>query len=98
MSDVVREVAERVMGWQGRYGFNPILNANDRDRVVERMRELGWWCRIETGYGSKDSFATVTFRTALKKHVLKVTVEDKSAGDAVCQAALKAVEGEERTT
>lgn len=73
--------------WHGYKVFNPISNLNHAFMVVERMLELGWHCQIWQ-YVAGDwgvSFAQLDGTRYEWGH--------PNLGQAICLAALKALEG-----
>ena len=65
-TELVEAVAWEVMGWERMLtawktkgglmrpdDWNPTYNANHRDEVMERMRELGFWMQIKSPWPAR---------------------------------------------
>jgi hypothetical protein len=104
--ELEKAIAVEVMGyyWCNAEGYNlnidrvatpsnwrPLTNANHRDMVVERMRELGWYISIEP---TPDRYLATILLYGIDETVSAIGGEKhKKPGHAVCLAALKAVRG-----
>jgi hypothetical protein len=109
-ADLTERVAVEVMGWNEDEGpmwievaqFSPLTDANDRDRVVERLREV--WAAspsicvqttvilFGTGFtrsGNPTYFAEIR-RERLELTPIVIRVEHASLNRAICEAAVRA--------
>ncbi len=69
--------------------WNPLSDANDRDMLVERMRELGWEIAIAWGVGNEPRFAFA------KRGPVYEKCYDEDASYAFCIAAAKAIQAKD---